>query len=57
MALLYLFLTGSLVFGLLWHNGSLRSERERESDNRDPAVLFSRQSFRSQQGREDHVRE
>ena len=48
IALLSLFVGETLVFALFWHNWSPRSERERESEKRHPAVLFSRRSLHSQ---------
>lgn len=49
IALLSLFVAESLLFGLFWHNWSPRSEKERESEKRDPAVLFSRRGSHPQQ--------
>ena len=40
--LLFLFVAESFVCGLIWHNQSLRSERE--SEGPDPAVLFAHRS-------------
>jgi len=37
--LLFLFVAESFVFGWMWHNQSLRSERD--SEGPDPAVLFA----------------
>ncbi len=50
IALIFLFVVESFVFGAMWHNKSARSGMERESERPDPAVLFSRRSanFRKQ---------
>ena len=44
IAFLFLFVAESFAFGLMWHNKSAQSERERESGSPDQAVLFSRRS-------------
>lgn len=42
IALGFLLVAESFVFGWMWHNKSARPGREHESENPDPAVLFSR---------------
>ncbi len=41
-ALVFLLVAELFVLGAMWHNQSPRSERERESDKPDAAVLFTR---------------
>jgi hypothetical protein len=47
IAFLFVFVAESFAFGLMWYNKSARSERERESERPEPAVLFSRRSIHS----------
>ena len=47
IAFLFLFVAELFAFGLMWHNKTALSERERESESPEPAVLFSRRSTNS----------